>query len=498
MTNDEIRATQIKEYTRCKSDAQYFIHNYCYTFNSKETDPTKPKIFKMRPYPHLIDLINQLEAAIKNKQPIIIEKSREMCISWTIMAWQLHKAMFTEGWMSLNISRKESEVEDTGKTPKSLFGRLDFMYKHLPSFLRMRAENPFLTFKVQSNNSYISGESANPNAGRDTQYSFILIDEAGMVSCLDEMWQSVNNSADVICLNSTPPREGMGHKFSQLRFLKNSNFKILRYHWSEHPEKDSEWYVKKTANMTEEDIARELEINYEKSANLKIFHEFDAEIHVPSFNIPYDPRIPLYMSWDFGLDDPEFVLFMQITVDCDGKRRLNVLDEYEKRNLLTTEHAANLKKKLMLMNFSGTYKSITCHGDPEGSKRERTSRQSVCQQYKLSGFDISILEKGIDERRRSVKVLLKARDSKGMPRLRINPKCEKLIECLQNHQRKTKDVEDARRTKWTHGATCLEFFCVNEFPVIQIAAVTGSLDPEDTSKKELLPTPVQRRGSLIW
>ena len=155
MTNDELRAVQIKEYTRCKSDAQYFIHNYCWTFNAKETDPTKPKIFKMKPYPHLVDLIKHLEAAIKDKQPLIIEKSREMCISWTIMAWQLHKVMFTEGWMSLNISRKESEVEDTGKTPKSLFGRLDFMYKHLPSFLRMRAENPFLTFKVQSNNSYI-------------------------------------------------------------------------------------------------------------------------------------------------------------------------------------------------------------------------------------------------------------------------------------------------------------------------------------------------------
>ena len=498
MNNDEIKAQAINEYARCKSDVVYFIYNYCYTFNSKETDPTKPRIFKMLPWPHLIDLIKNLESCLVNKQSVIVEKSREMGISWAIMAWQLHKVLFTEGWMSLNVSRKEAEVEDTGKTPKSLFGRLDFMYKHLPTFLRMRAENPFLTFKVQSNNSYISGESANPNAGRDTQYSFILIDEAGMVGCLDEMWQSVVNSSDVICLNSTPPREGMGHKFAQLRFMKNSNFKILKYHWSQHPNKDAEWYARKTANMTDEDIARELEINYEKSASLKIYHEFDEEVHVPSFNIPYDHRIPLYMSWDFGLDDPEFVLFYQITSDSDGKRRLNVLDEYEKRNLLTTEHFINLQKKLMIMNYSGGYDTIKCYGDPEGSKRERTSRQSIIQQYSTLGFKISVREVGIEERRRSVKILLKARDSQGQPRIRINPKCEKLIECLKNHQRKTKDVEDARRTKWTHGATCLEFFCVSEFPVIQIAAVTATRDPEDRRSKQMLPTPTQRRGSLIW
>jgi len=498
MTNDQIRAQAIKEYTRCKSDAQYFIHTYCWTFNAKETDPTKPKIFKMEPFPHLVDLIKELESALANKQPIIIEKSREMCISWTLMAWQLHKALFTEGWMSLNISRKESEVEDTGKTPKSLFGRLDFMYKHLPAFLKMRAENPFLTFKVQSNNSYISGESANPNAGRDTQYSFILIDEAGMVGCLDEMWQSVSNSADVICLNSTPPREGLAHKFSQLRFMKDSNFKILRYHWSQHPYKDAEWFIRKTANMTEEDIARELEINYEKSASLKIYHEFDEEVHVPSFDIPYNKLLPLYMSWDFGLDDPEFVLFIQIDVNSDGNRRVTVLDEYEKRNLLTIEHCVNLKKKLAILRFASSYDSIKCYGDPEGSKRERTSRQNIIQQYSVLGFKIIVKEVGIQERRRSVKILLKSRDSKNMALARINPRCEKLIECLKNHQRKKKDVEDAKRTKWTHGATSFEFFCVNEFPALQLMNITVSLEPENRRRKEILPTPKQRRRSLIW
>ena len=145
----------------------------------------------MKPWPHLLELIDELDKAIVGGYNIIIEKSRDMGISWTMMAWQMHRTLFTEGWMSLNISRKETEVEDPGKTPKSLFGRLDFMYSRLPIYLKMRVDNPFLAFKCKSNNSYISGESANENAGRDMQYSFILVDEAGMIAVLDEMWKSV-------------------------------------------------------------------------------------------------------------------------------------------------------------------------------------------------------------------------------------------------------------------------------------------------------------------
>ena len=95
------------------------------------------------------------------------------------MGWQLHQALYTKGFTSLNISRKESVVQDAGNTHHSLFGRIKFVHDRLPPFLKPIIHNPFLTFRVPSMNSIIKGESSNPKAGRDSQYKFILIDEAG-------------------------------------------------------------------------------------------------------------------------------------------------------------------------------------------------------------------------------------------------------------------------------------------------------------------------------
>jgi len=490
MNQSDLRAQAIKEYMRCKEDDKYFIYNYCYTFDSRKVDN---KILLMKPWPHLINLIDELNKALRDKHSLIIEKSRDMGISWTIMAWQLHKVLFREGWMSLNISRKEWEVEDTGKTPRSLFGRLDFMHKRLPTFLKLRVENPFLTFKVPSNNSYISGESANPNAGRDTQYSFIFIDEAGYIAILDEMWKAVNNSSNTICLNSTPPKEGRAHKYSQLRFMKDSNFKVLSYHWRQHPEKSQEWFLNKTMNMTDEDIARELDINYEKAMTFKIYPEFDDEIHVANQDLFYSFGKPLYMSFDFGLDDPESILFYQIGSDADGNKKVLVLDEYERGNLLTSEHFMNIERKLVELKYPGTLGDIIAYGDPEGSHRERTSRRSVISEYQSYGLKIKIKEAGLDERRRAVKIMLKGRDSLGQSRVLVSPKCENFIESIKGFQRKKLDDESAKKDKCTHSVTSFEYFCVNEFPPLTAAAVIYGKDPED--KKGYSNS---ERRSVIW
>lgn len=493
----------IDEWLKCRYSVKYFIYTYCYTIDTrKETD----KIFLMKSWPHLLNLIDELNNSLKNSKNIIIEKSRDMGISWTIMAWELHKVLFSEGFMALNISRREAEVEDPGKTPRSLFGRLDFMYKRLPTYLKMRVDNPFLSFKIRANNSYIVGESANMNAGRDTQYSFILIDEAGMIPILDEMWKSVSNSSNCICLNSTPPREGRNHKFGQLRFAENSGFKILRYHWKEHPEKNALWYAKKTQGMTDDDIARELDINWEKSMIFKIYPEFDDSIHIAAYDIPYNPKKPLYMSFDFGLDDPESILFYQKDIDADNNPRLLVINEYERGGLLTSEHYINIQKKLVEIGYTGSTQAIICYGDPAGKQKERTSRKSVIQEYDALGFIINVKnsETGyptFEERRRPVKLLFKLRDSLGQPRILISPKCDNFIDSLRQHQRTKIESEEPKKDKSCHSVTSFEFFCMAEFPAITPAAIIYGKDPESVKREHLIfksRLQMTERRSLIW
>lgn len=492
MDQKQIRDQAIKEWMKCRDSDKYFIFNYCYTFDPRKAE----KIFVMKPWPHLIRLIDELNDSYEKSINTIIEKSRDMGISWTIMAWQLHKVLFKNGFMSLNISRREWEVEDTGKTPRSLFGRLDFMYSRLPSYIKCQVDNPFLTFKVKGNNSFISGESANVNAGRDMQYSFIFIDEAGHIQILDEMWKSVSNSANFVVLNSTPPPGGKGHKFAQLRFNETAGFKVLRFHWKEHPEKNELWYAKKTLGMTDEDVARELDINYEKSVSLKIYHEWD-DIHIARLPLTYDRTKKLYLAFDFGLDDPESVLFIQKCLNSEEKTMARVIAEYEKGNLLTNEHFKNIQQKLFSIGYNGKLEDLKCYGDPEGIRRERTSGRSVINEYANLGLRISVKEASLQDRRRSVKLMLKTRDSAGIPRLIVSPTCTNLINSLRDHQRVKSDADAARKDGTCHSVTALEYFCINEFPPLEAAAIIYGKDPEPTQRGPLNMRPRERR-SLIW
>ena len=78
------------------------------------------------------------------------------------------------------------------------------------------------------------------------------------------------------------------------------------------------------------------------------------------------------------------------------------------------------------------------------------------------------------------------------------PKCKNLIESLKSHQRKHKDDIEARRTKYTHSATSLEFFCVKEFPALPVSAIIYSKDPEPRKKERLSMQFSRNRRSIIW
>ena len=255
LSPSEAKAFQIKEYRRASEDMEYWFRQYAWTIDARKDPAVVPFIL----YDFQIDLIKQLDKFMDT----FIDKSRQMGISWTLMGWELHKALYTETFTALNISRKESEVQDAGNTFHSLHGRLAFMYTRLPPFLKPRIYNPHLTFQVPSKNSIIKGESSNPKAGRDSQFKFVLIDEGAHIECLDEMWKGVRSATNSICLNSTPPKSKANNKFAEIKDMKNSGFTHMRFHWKQHPEYTDEWYAKKTASMTKEEVAQELEVAYD-------------------------------------------------------------------------------------------------------------------------------------------------------------------------------------------------------------------------------------------
>lgn len=468
----EAKQWQIKEYRRCVDDKPYWFNNYGWTF-----DPNKnPSIIPFNLWLHQIKLLIQLDKF----EDLFIDKSRDMGVTWTIMGWELHNNLYTKGFTALNISRKETEVQDTGNTYHSLHGRLFFMYQRLPPFLKPQVHNPYLTFSAPSMNSVIKGESANPNAGRDSQYKFIFIDEAAFIECLDEMYKGVRNATRALCMVSTPPKESANNKFAEIKGMKNSSFVHMRFHWREHPEKDEQWYKQKTASMTEEEIAQELEIGYDKAKTNRSYPEYDEKIHLLNHKIYLNPKSKLYCFMDFGLEGEGWVFAQK-----DFEDRLFCIYYDIHQNKLTPELYAEFIKALDAIGYYGEIKDIIYIGDKSGNKRSRLTKTSIIEDWKKVSngqIDIKTREISNDEKMKCVKACLK-RYINGRPQFNISNEstCLELSTCIKNVTLDRSGV-DHIDNKYTHAVNMIEYGINWLFPKVKAAGIMVELNPGDEIK----------------
>lgn len=466
-TPAEAKQWQTKEYRRCAEDKIYWFNQYAWTIDTRTSPAIKPFIL----HSYQIKLIDQLDKYLD----LFIDKCRDMGISWTVMGWETHQVLYTKGYTALNISRKESEVQDSGNTFHSLHGRVSFIYDRLPPFLKPRIHKPFLIFSVPSMNSVIKGESANPKAGRDTQYKFIFVDEAAHVDCLDEMWKGLRNASNTICLNSTPPKESVNNKFAEIKDIKNSGFVKMGFDWHENPSHTQEWYNKKTASMTEQEIAQEILRQYDKALTNRSYPEYNDTIHLLDHKVYLNPKATLYCFMDYGLDGEVF-LFAQ----KDVRDRLFILYYKICINMLTQELYIEFIKCLEKLGYRGPIKDIFFIGDKSGNKRNRITKTSVIQDYKtVSNNQIIIHTRELtnDEKMKCTKMALKNKID-GRPQINISkePTCLNFAKCLKSLTL-NKSGADHVDNKFTHAVNAFEYGVNWLFPKTKAAGIVLGVDP---------------------
>lgn len=488
----EARKWQIKEYRRCAEDKIYWFNNYVWTIDTRRS----PSIIPFVLWPKQIVLLKELD----KYQDLFADKPHDLGISWTTMGWELHQALYTKGFTALNLSRKESEVQDSGNTFHALHGRLLFMYMRLPPFLKPRIHNPFLIFAVPSMNSVIKGESANPNAGRDTQYKFVFIDEAAFIECLDEMWKGVRGATNTIFINSTPPKESVNNKFAEIKDMPNSGFTKLTFHWKDNPQHDENWFNKKTASMTEEEIAQEVLVGYDKAKINRSYPEYDDGIHLLGHKVYLNPKSKLYCFMDFGLDGEVFIFAQK-----DFEDRLFCIYYKIFFNMLTPELYHEFIKCLDALGYTGQLSDIIYIGDKSGNKRNRITKTSVIEDYKTVSngqIDIKTREISNDEKMKCVKTCLKKYIG-GRPQFNISdePTCLELAKCMKNVTL-NKIGQDHIDNKYTHAVNAVEYGINFLFPKTKAAAVVLGVDPgqeikDDNGKVIGTTEPVITRGASV-
>lgn len=224
---------------------------------------------------------------IDNGEDLLIEKTRDMGVSWLMMGIVLWYWLLKSGGNDILIGSRKFEYVDKKGSLDTLVEKIRYNlytldYLFLPQGFEYNRHDNVANIQNPETGSFIRGEANNPNFGTSGRYKFILADEFSKWDETDDKaWASMGDSSPCRIALSTP--WGMGRKFSKLRF--GTNIKILTFHWTEHPIKGagkykgqhpvfpeqtgawlSPWYIeeclRRRGSNNAEEISQELDIAY--------------------------------------------------------------------------------------------------------------------------------------------------------------------------------------------------------------------------------------------
>jgi hypothetical protein len=421
-----------KEYVSCKENPAYFIFNYCHSLDSKSG------LKKLLPkYDYCIEFINEIEKARKlgiateTLQKILVEKTRQMTISWLSCAYVVWGLLFVDNFSCNLLSRKEEYVDKKADL-KALFPKCRYIIKHLPPELSPEKDDIEMTYmqiSYKKRGSILTGESSNSDAGRGGDVQMTIADEFAKIPNSEHVLASIAPATKhVLLLISTP--WGKSNAFYRLRFAQNTGYIILTYHWRRHPGRDDKWYEEqcKTLGWNKLLIGSELDVSYEDSIAGKIWDFNSVDIVLP-YNLEAIKNeikgLYVITGSDYGYTDHTAFIYAYAKEDKAKKKLIYYIFDCHIVNKQPVEFHANLFKETLNKYGINQYRTIN-YGDPEGKAKEEGTGKSLFEEYSVRGVNILC---GLNDITLGI---TKIGEVLGEKRIYIYDNCYQLVDALVN------------------------------------------------------------------
>lgn len=411
---------------QCQRDIFFWFRYFCWTFDPRLPQPHQPFLL----FPYQIDAVNQLIKGLENGEDLLIEKSRDMGISWLILLVFQYYWLFRPGANFHLGSRKQEAVDRKGDI-STLFEKLRYNLDWLPHWMKptgwqASVHDNLLRLINPATGNIVTGESSNENFGRGGRYRAVLFDEFPFWPGQEAAYASAGQSTPCRIVVGTP--YGKSNRFADLRF--GGKISVLSIHWSLHPLKDQAWYEAQKSRMSEDEIARELDINYNLSVKNRVFRHFNEAHKADLTHLP-DKRI--IRSWDFGYHCPACV-FIQL----DSEDRLLVLHEEVGQESLLLDFARHVQT-VCDARFPGAVFEDIC--DPAGAQRSDKSTKTSIEILNSLGIYPDYQRNGIQDGIELIRMKLSAR-IQDRPGLLVDKRCSKLIEAFEGGYRYTSEQSE--------------------------------------------------------
>ncbi len=252
----------------CEWSCSFWVNCFVWTYDPRKVDTIKLPMVTWR---YQDEAFESLHKSIIGQSDVLIEKSRDMGASWICLLKILHCWLYLPNSTFLMMSRV-AKLVDAPSEPDSLFWKMDFVIKNMPSWLIPKHNRTFMRYENLETGCTINGVTSTGDGVVGGRRTAAFFDEFPKMDEARDVWVQSADMANCRIFNGTP--NGTNNTFYEL--TKMPHIKKLRFHWSAHPEKAkglyydamgkprSPWYdaecIRRGNNRQE--IASQLDIDY--------------------------------------------------------------------------------------------------------------------------------------------------------------------------------------------------------------------------------------------
>ena len=291
-------------------------------------------------FPAYLEYLNDFTSILDFADIALVEKSRQMIVTTTILCVYLYRVLFRKSQRILLSKVIQENAEEL------LENKIRYTYRRLPDWLKAKKlckERPKHMFKCSDTQSYISAVSMNvaEREARGGTATDVFIDEGAYQDNFKAIWDASLPMAKRLCSVTTPniatlggrafynlisPAHGLYSAYKDnpgigIRQIetkeKDATVKIhaIRLHYTADPAKrGAVWLANARAKMTDRlAFNREYEIDWSSTTGLPFYTQFyDKYAEDPSYYVR-PLRLPtkgvIYRGFDFGFRKPACVWF---------------------------------------------------------------------------------------------------------------------------------------------------------------------------------------------
>lgn len=248
-----------------KDNPADWISDWGMTTDPRNAEIGLPVVVPFLLFPRQREFCEWLVRRWRGREDGLIEKSRDMGLSWLCVALAVWMWRFHPETVIGFGSRKEEYVDKIGD-PKSLFWKARQFINLLPAEFRPAGyvedkHAPHMRIINPENGATIIGE-AGDNIGRGNRTSIYFKDEAAFYERPEAIDAALSQTSNCKIDVSTP--NGAGNPFYRKRF--GGRIAVFVFDWRDDPRKGDAWYAKQCQTINNPIVvAQEIDRNYEAS-----------------------------------------------------------------------------------------------------------------------------------------------------------------------------------------------------------------------------------------